>query len=102
MGAAVAAASAGVLNAGSQQGQVSNQPQVSLQVARTLPQRHASGGTVHHPASGKPQSGGQRPQLQILANVGPSHRRLSDSVDIPASVRSEDKQRSLLQQLLSE
>ena len=102
--AAVAAASAGVLNPSSnpQQAQVSNQPQVSLQVARTLPQRHASGGTVHHPAaSGQPQLG-QRPQLQILANVGPGHRRLSDSVEIPVSVRSEDKQRSLLQQLLSE
>ena len=92
--AAVAAASAGVLG----QTQTQSQQLSVQQVARNLPQRHASGGgTVHH--GGQPQQ--RQPQLQILgaASVtGQLHRRLSDSVEM----KSDDKQRSLLQQLLSE
>ena len=115
--AAVAAASAGVLNQQPQQPQGQAQgPLVQhtvQQISRTLPQRHASGGggggTVHHnPNNLQVPQQLQRPQLQILgsANVG-GHRRLSGSGleiggPLAGSARSEDKQRSLLQQLLSE
>jgi len=55
---------------------------------RPTPQRHASGGsTVHHVLRGNP------------ANSGNTNRRLSDSLEIGVS---DEKQRSLLQQLLSE
>ena len=115
--AAVAAASAGVLN---QQPQPQGQAQGPLvqhtvqQISRTLPQRHASGGggggTVHHnPNNLQVPQQLQRPQLQILGSAGNvvGHRRLSGSGleiggPLAGSARSEDKQRSLLQQLLSE
>ena len=114
--AAVAAASAGVLN---QQPQPQGQAQGPLvqhtvqQISRTLPQRHASGGggggTVHHNPNNLQVPQLQRPQLQILGSAGNvvGHRRLSGSGleiggPLAGSARSEDKQRSLLQQLLSE
>jgi hypothetical protein len=111
--AAVAAASAGVLNQQPQQPGQAQGPLVQhtvQQISRTLPQRHASGGggTVHHNPNNLQVPQLQRPQLQILgsANVG-GHRRLSGSGleiggPLAGSARSEDKQRSLLQQLLSE
>ena len=116
--AAVAAASAGVLNQQPQQPQGQAQgPLVQhtvQQISRTLPQRHASGGggggTVHHnPNNLQVPQQLQRPQLQILGSAGNvvGHRRLSGSGleiggPLAGSARSEDKQRSLLQQLLSE
>ena len=58
--------------------------------ANSRPQRHASGGTtVHHVLRGP-----------ISGSAGSSNqRRLSDSIE---TVSSDEKQRSLLQQLLSE
>ena len=115
--AAVAAASAGVLNQQPQQPQGQAQgPLVQhtvQQISRTLPQRHASGGggggTVHHNPNNLQVPQLQRPQLQILGSAGNlvGHRRLSGSGleiggPLAGSARSEDKQRSLLQQLLSE
>lgn len=58
-----------------------------LPVQQGRAQRHSSGGTVHH-------GGPVRGQHQLLG------RRLSDSVE--STNNSDDKQRSLLQQLLSE
>ena len=81
--AAVAAASAGVM-----------QPQHPVGGARPLPQRHASGGTIHH--APRPLMPGQVGGALPSAGNGNLSRRLSDSV------RGDDRQRSLLQQLLSE
>lgn len=65
--------------------------------SRQPPQRHASGGsTIHHVVRGSAAgSGGISGLAGSLANP----RRLSDTME---TVNSEEKQRSLLQQLLSE
>ena len=92
---AAAAAAAAVAAAASA---TSGQPQATQ--GRTLPQRHSSGGTVHHAPLIRPQ------QQQSLGQ--PQIRRLSDSLEMsapnggPGGSKGEDKQRSLLQQLLSE